>query len=720
MVGQAALGVQGPVDGVDDHPHEGIAVVDEPPLLADRGEPHPVGVQRVELGEDDVLGLLVDDQRAVAALAPRPGLQHPLGARGRAGEDLAQAPDRRAAGPEPVGLQRGGDGRHRRHTRRVPPAPAPTQDRPGEPERTAPGPLTAAQARAVTHPGGPLLALGSAGTGKTTVLVARFAWLVEQGAAPESLLALSPSGSAAGALRRRLEDALVRPYEELAVHTPPGICARLLRDEAAEAGLDPFFVPATPADRLALLLDRMDDLELRRHDLAGRPAVLLAGVLERIDRLKADLVTAADCAQRARALPRGDAAQRARAAREAEFAGLYADHDRLLAEQGALDSGELVLRAIALLRERPAARRVARRHRHVLVDDLDGLSRAQALLVELLAGGDGGEGAPVSVTVTAGGGGAAAGEASVAAFRRARPDTEVVALERSLRCPERVLAAARAVLDPGDGHEEERPREQPGGTVRFWRAADERAQAQAVAAEIERLVRGGTAPERIAVLVPSVREEGRDVALALEERALDFRVVGAADFFAQTEVRDMLAWLRLLADPADAGAVVRALARPPVELRSVDLARCVQIARRRKLDMVSALVAATESPQLPPEARERIHAFLAIYRAAAASLDTTRPDLFVHRLIERLGLRRQQVFTAQADVVERLVGLARLGELAGAYARRAPHATPREFARYATAVADAGLPEEDGAQARPGAVQVLALSEAPGREVDWA
>ena len=68
----------------------------------------------------------------------------------------------------------------------------------------------------------------------------------------------------------------------------------------------------------------------------------------------------------------------------------------------------------------------------------------------------------------------------------------------------------------------------------------------------------------------------------------------------------MLAWLRLLVDPSDAGAVVRALARPPVELRSIDLARCIQISRRRKLDMVSALVAATESPQLPPEARERI------------------------------------------------------------------------------------------------------------------
>ena len=197
------------------------------------------------------------------------------------------------------------------------------------------------------------------------------------------------------------------------------------------------------------------------------------------------------------------------------------------------------------------------------------------------------------------------------------------------------------------------------------------------------------------MLVRSVRNEAQAVAVALEERAVPHRMVGAAAFFQRAEIRDVLAWLRLLTDPGDAGAVVRALARAPIELRAVDLARCTQIARRRKLDMVSALVAATESPQIPPEARERILAFLKLYRAAAASLDTVRPDLYVHRLVERLGLRRQQLFAAQADVVERLVNLAKLAELARGYVARAPQATAREFARYIAAVAEAGLREEE-------------------------
>ena len=148
------------------------------------------------------------------------------------------------------------------------------------------------------------------------------------------------------------------------------------------------------------------------------------------------------------------------------------------------------------------------------------------------------------------------------------------------------------------------------------------------------------------------------------------RVIGDAAFFQRAEVRDLLAWLRLLADPGDAPAVVRALARAPIELRSIDIARCTQIARRRKLDMVAALAAATESPQVPPEARERIRVFLKLYRACVAQIDTMRPDLYVHRLIERLGLRRQQLFAAQADVVERLRALARFGELASAHVAR--------------------------------------------------
>jgi DNA helicase-2/ATP-dependent DNA helicase PcrA len=146
--------------------------------------------------------------------------------------------------------------------------------------------LTAEQRQAVSHPGGPLLVVAGAGTGKTRVLTRRFAWLVEQGSTPDEVLALSFSTPAAAEMRERLETLLRVPYEELHVATFHAFCSRLLADEALDAGVDPFFQPVTPADRLALLLDRLDELTLRHHEIRGNPAPLLASFVRRIDRLK--------------------------------------------------------------------------------------------------------------------------------------------------------------------------------------------------------------------------------------------------------------------------------------------------------------------------------------------------------------------------------------------------------------------------------------------------
>ncbi len=560
----------------------------------------------------------------------------------------------------------------------------------------------------------PLVVIGGAGTGKTRLLLDRFAQLVDEGEEPESILLLTLSAPAADALRAELEERLAgRGFAELHVLPFAGFCARLLRDEALEAGIDPFAVTATPADRLALLLEHVDELALRHHDFGGSPATMLRSVIVRIDRLKDEGITAERFAAWAAELD--DASPHAE--REREFAALFAAHDRLLAEGGALDFGDLVLRAHDLLAGKPHVRaRTSARFRHVLADDIQDATLTQSRLLALLAAEHG-------KLVVAGDDDQAIdpprGGASRNLHELMAGAEQVLRLEHSRRCPEPVVSAARAVVEPAAERIEKPLAGHAGGAVRFWRCANERAQAQSVAAAVERLVREGSDPARIGVLVRSVRREGQAVAVALDERALPYQLVGAAAFFGHAEVRDVLAWLRLLADPNDAGAVVRALSRPPVELRAVDLARCVHIARRRKLDMVSALVAATESPQLPPEARERVLGFLKLHRAAAGALDNTRPDLFVHRLIERLGLRRQQLFAAQADVVERLVSLARLGELAAGYVRRSPQATPREFARWLAAVAEAGGSEDEtGDLPREGAVAVLSMHAARGLEFD--
>src|SRR5215217_5357851 len=537
--------------------------------------------------------------------------------------------------------------------------------------------LNRAQEAAVTHADGPLVVVAGPGTGKTQTLVHRFAWLVDQGLAAEKMLALTFSAPAAADLRERLEALLDSPYEELHVETFRSFCLGLLQDEALEAGVDPFLSSVTPADRLALLLERIDDLSLRAHEIRGNPAPLLASFVSRIDRLKSEMVSPADYRAYAERLgaEAGSDAARSHAAREREFARLYADHDRLLAERGALDFADLVLRAFQLLHERPHVReRIARRFRHVLVDDYQATDFAEGMLLRLLIDEH------QQLTVVG----------SDARFVEELPEARVVKLERNCRSGRRILDAATAVL-PG------RLTGVSGGRVRFWRARSERAQAQAVGAEAEQLIAGG----------------------ALEERAVPARTCGAAAYFQRAEVRDVLAWLRALADPNDSGAVVRALSRPPVELRSVDVARLTQLARRRKLDMPSAVAAALEGPQLSEEGRDRARSFLRLYRSASTAFEDRRPDAFVMRLIERIGLRRQQVFATHADTVERLRNIAKLPELATAYMRREPQATAREFARYLAAVAESGLREDEAVeQPSAAAVSVMTMHAAKGLEFD--
>ncbi len=578
------------------------------------------------------------------------------------------------------------------------------------------------QRSAVTHTGGPLLVIGGAGTGKTRVLERRFAWLVEQGAPAHSVLALAFSPGAAAAMRTAVEELVEPPYDELHVGTFHSFCERLLRDEAPEAGLDPGFAVVSRADRVALMLDSLGELSLRRHEIRGNPAPLLAGFVSRIDRLKAETVGHAELVAHATAQEEacrtGPDAERSRVAREVEFAGIYADHDRLLHERGALDTGDLVLNAVRLLHESPHVReRAAARFRHVLVDDLQDASFAQATLLALLcAHGE----------VTAAGDDdqathrlRGAAQKNLRDFHKEFPSAAVVRLGASRRCSARVLEAAAAVVDPIPGRLAKQFDGREGGSVRFWRCATERAEAQAVAGECERLLSDGVAPGSVAVLVGSLADDGQVVGAALEERAVPFRLSGSAAYFQRAEVRDVLAWLRVLADPADSGAAVRAMSRPPVGLHSVDIARLTQLARRRKLDMPSAVATALEGPQLTPEGRDRAQAFLRLYRAASNAFEDRRPDAFVLRLIERIGIRRQQVFATQADTVERLRNVAKLPELATAYMRREPGATPRGFARYLKAVADSGLPEDEaGAPSASPAIEVLTVQAAKGREFD--
>jgi DNA helicase II / ATP-dependent DNA helicase PcrA len=528
----------------------------------------------------------------------------------------------------------------------------------------AQGQALQAQERAIEHGAGPLLLLGGAGTGKTEVLARRLARLAREGTDPERLLAIASSRAGARSLRARAEARLSPPYEELWIGNWNSLGEKLLREHSTAAGLDPFFDVLGRAERLAMLLDRLDELPLRSQEIRGNPAGLLARLLEQIDALKT-----------------GGASP------DPELAELTAAHDRILADACSLDQADVFLSLSNLLSDRPDVRaEIASRFAYLMVDELEDTTPAQRSILAALAADNSNH---LYALKSAGSSPSAAGLR--AWVEELHPDAEVVELEQQFREP----------------------------AVRFWRCSNERAQAQAVAREVEHLIAGGTAPEEICVLVGDPAADGGTVVATMEERGIPFHLSGPAALFQRPEVRDAIAWLRVLADPGDSAAAARALTRPPIELRSADLARLTTIARRRKLDMVSGCEAALESPRIPPEARERIQAFLKLYGAASAAMEERRADVFVRRLIERIGLRRQRLFAAQPEVAERLLGLSRLAELAAGWARREPHGSTRDFVRHLSAVAEAGVePAGVADPVAPNAVQALARDAVKGMEFE--
>jgi DNA helicase-2/ATP-dependent DNA helicase PcrA len=565
--------------------------------------------------------------------------------------------------------------------------------------------------RAAAHGEGPLLVLGAPGTGKTELLARRLARLVEAGSRPESVLMIASRQATAARLRERCEALLEGSFEELWIGSWDATGARFLREYSEQAGLDPFFDVLGRAERLAMLLDRLDRLPLRRHEIRGNPAGLLARLLARIDRLKAERVGPTTLSERARARESaaGDEAGREAVRRELEFADLYTAHDRILAESGSLDRGDVFLALDCLLVERPdVRRRVAERFRFLMVDELEEATAAQLAVLESLAADNPNQVFALEQEGTGDarmhyfphggknveGGGEWAAEAHPGGeewFAKAHPGGEQILLTERFR-------------DPRLG---------------FWRCANERAQAQAAARAVEELVAEGTAPEEVCVLVAEPAQQGGSIAAAMEERGIPFHLSGPTALFQRPEVRDAIAWLRVLADPDDSAAAARALTRPPVELRSGDLARLTTIARRRKQDMVAACEAALDSPQFQPEARERIQTFLKLYDGAATIMEERRADVFVRRLIEQVGLRRQRLFAAQPEVAERLLGLSALAELATAWTRREPHGSTRGFVAYLSAVAEAGVEPEEAEEPRsPGAVNVMAASTVKGLGFD--
>src|SRR5262247_2346500 len=232
------------------------------------------------------------------------------------------------------------------------------------------------QRAAVTHDAGPLLIVAGAGTGKTSVITRRIAWLIaERKARPEEILALTFTDKAAAEMEERVDQLVPYGYADVDISTFHAFGDRILREHSLEVGLTPDFRVLSRAEQVIFFRDRLFEFPLERYRPLGDPTRHLQAMITVISRCKDEDISPEAyraCAERlaAAAAPAPDDAELAdRAAQRAELAAMYATYQRLMAREGAVDFGDQIVYALRLLRSRAhvlAAHQ--RRYRHILVD----------------------------------------------------------------------------------------------------------------------------------------------------------------------------------------------------------------------------------------------------------------------------------------------------------------------------------------------------------------
>ena len=567
-------------------------------------------------------------------------------------------------------------------------APAPSPRRPHlriQPPLLAD--LSARQRKAVTHGDGPLLIVAGAGTGKTTVITRRIAWLIaEKMAKPSEILALTFTDRAALEMIERVDRLVPYGHNDAQISTFHAFGDRLLREHALEAGLSDQSAVLSRAEQIIFLRERLWELPLDRYRPLGDPTRFLSALVTLISRLRdedisPDAYTAvADrLVDEASATPL-DEALAERAATHRELADTYAAYERLMRGSDRIDFGDQVSLALRLLREHPAVLAEERsRYRYILVDEFQDTNHAQWELVQLLAAEHG------NVTVVGDDDqsiyrfrGAALG--NILGFRAAYPKAASVVLVDNYRSRQPILDAAHRLIRHNDPERLEaregidkrlrartkfvrpEPATGPIELTGFTTGSDE---ADAIADRIGASIRAGRPAGDHAVLVRGNRDADPYLR-ALNMARIPWRFSGTAGLYRQPEVRVLISFLRAVNDPDDSVSLYDLATSEIFGLAPADVTLALNRARRRRSSLAAALRDAADHPEDSPfglraiEVVQRLLASLDAHRAM--STERTCGELLYH-FITTSGWLGRLAHEARETGEERLANVGRFFEI---------------------------------------------------------
>lgn len=583
--------------------------------------------------------------------------------------------------------------------------------------------LNPQQRQAVVHEGSPLLIVAGAGSGKTAVLTRRIAYLMAaRGVGVGQILAITFTNKAAAEMRERVVGLVGEKARYMWVSTFHSTCVRILRNQAALIeGLNSNFsiYDADDSRRLLQMVGRDLGLDIKRYSPR-----LLANA---ISNLKNELI---DPHQALAGLTE-DSDDLARA-----VASVYDEYQRRLRAANALDFDDLIGETVAVLQAFPQiAQYYRRRFRHVLVDEYQDTNHAQYVLVRELVGRDSNDGIPPGELCVVGD-----ADQSIYAFRGATirniedferdyPDTRTILLEQNYRSTQNILSAANSVIARNAGRREKRLWTDAGAgeLIVGYVADNEHDEARFVAEEIDALAEGSEITYNDVAVFYRTNNSSRSLEEVLIRAGIPYKVVGGVRFYERKEIRDIVAYLRVLDNPGDAVSLRRILNTPRRGIGDRAEACVAVYAENTGVGFGDALVAAAQGkvPMLNTRAEKAIAGFVEMFDELRGRLDDDLGEL-VEAVLERTGYRRELEASTDPQKLARLDNLNELVSVAHEFSTDRENAAAlgpddedvpdtgvlADFLERVSLVADADEIPEHGA----GVVTLMTLHTAKGLE----
>ena len=542
------------------------------------------------------------------------------------------------------------------------------------------------QRAAVTHAGAPLLVVAGAGSGKTRVLTRRIAWLIsERKAHPGSILAITFTNKAAAEMRERVQDLVGNRAKIMWVSTFHSSCVRILRKEIDRVGFKSTFSIYDAADSKRLMTLVLRDLELDPKKY--QPNAVLHWVSDQKNELR----------------DAEDAAKEARNSFEEAYSSAYTHYQRRLRAANALDFDDLIMTTVHLLQAFPDVREnYRRRFRHVLVDEYQDTNHAQYSLIQQLCGQSleeqGQESVEPSELMVVGD-----ADQSIYAFRGADirnimdfeqdfPNATTILLEQNYRSTQTILTAANSVIGNNRSRKAKRLWTDAGAGERIvgYVSDDEHDEARFVSQEIDRLVDDSDVrPADVAVFYRT-NAQSRVFEEVFIRTGQPYKVVGGVRFYERKEVRDALAYLRLLVNTADEISLRRVLNTPKRGIGDRAEACIAALADRDRVTFWEALTRAAEAPGLATRSLKNIEAFVAMVQELQSMVAADeRPDVILESALERSGYLTELEASEDPQDGTRVENLAELVAVAREFAedpQPGPSADPAEVEAGTVAV----------------------------------